>query len=64
MATTNQLCVDLELEDRVEPVVGSVDPSLFMPIKLLRKRNKKTDTILGVSVRRSTIINKYNKGKK
>jgi hypothetical protein len=64
MATANLLSAGLELEDRTEPIVDSADPSLFVPIKLLRKQNKKTDTNMGVSVRRSTRINKYIKGKK
>jgi hypothetical protein len=62
--TANQLCSDLELEDRVAPVGDTPDPILSMPIKLLRRRNKKTVTNLGVSVRRSTRINNFKKDSK
>jgi hypothetical protein len=64
MDTANQLCSDLELEDRAAPVGDSTDPILSMPIKLLRRRNKKNVTNLGVSVRRSTKINNFKKGLK
>jgi hypothetical protein len=39
-------------------------PSLFMPIKCLKKQKKKSDIKLGVAVRRSTRINKNLKIKK
>jgi hypothetical protein len=52
---------NVKLEDIIEPIEDSSDPSLHMPIKLLRKRNKKTDTNLGLSVRRSTRINQILK---
>jgi hypothetical protein len=39
--TANQLCSDLELEDRVTPMGDSSDPVLSMPIKSLLKRTKK-----------------------
>jgi hypothetical protein len=60
----NQLCSDLELEDRVAPMGDSLDPVLSMPIKLLRRWNKKNVSNLGVSVRRSTRINNFKKGLK
>jgi hypothetical protein len=41
-------------------VGDSSDPILDMPIKMLRKRNKKKVSTVGVSVRRSTRINKKN----
>jgi hypothetical protein len=56
--TANQLSSDLAIEDRDEPVGDSSDPILDMPIKLLRKRNKRNVSTLGVSVRRSTRMNK------
>jgi hypothetical protein len=56
--TANQLCSDLELEDRVTPMGDSLDPVLSMPIKSLMRRNKKNASNLGVSVRRSTRIKK------
>jgi hypothetical protein len=59
MSTANQLCSDLELEDRVAPMGDSSDPVLSMPIKSLLKRTKKNAANLGVSVRRSTRIKKY-----
>jgi hypothetical protein len=62
--TANQLCSDLELEYRAAPVGDSAGPILSMPIKLLRRRNKKNVTNLGVSVRRSTRINNFKKGLK
>jgi hypothetical protein len=58
MCTTNQLCSDLAIEDRDAPVGDSADTILDMPIKMLRRRNKKNVSIVGVSVRRSTRINK------
>jgi hypothetical protein len=64
MCTANQLCSDLEIEDRDAPVGDSADPTLDMPIKLLRRRNKKSVSTLGVSVRRSTRINNFKKGLK
>jgi hypothetical protein len=56
--TANQLCSDLQLEDRVTPTGDSSDPVLSMPIKSLLKRTKKNASNLGVSVRRSTRIKK------
>jgi hypothetical protein len=56
--TANQLCSDIELEDRVTPMGDSSDPVLSMPIKSLLKRTKKNASYLGVSVRRSTRIKK------
>jgi hypothetical protein len=58
MCTANQLCSDLAIEDRDAPVGDSADPILDMPIKMLRRRNKKNVSTVGVSVRRSTRINK------
>jgi hypothetical protein len=62
--TANQLCSDMELEDRGTPLGESLDPALSMPIKLLKKRNKKNISSLGVSVRRSTRIINSKKGLK
>jgi hypothetical protein len=62
--TANQLCLDMELEDRVAPLGDSLDPVLSMPIKLLKRRNKKNISSLGISVRRSTRINNSKKGLK
>jgi hypothetical protein len=59
LSTANQLCSDLELEDRVTPMGDSSDPVLAMPIKTLLKRTKKNASNLGVAVRRSTRIKKY-----
>jgi hypothetical protein len=64
LATANSLCSDLALEDQIEPIDNSSDPSLFMPTKCLKKQKKKTDTKLGVAVRRSSRINKSLKIKK
>jgi hypothetical protein len=64
LATTNSLCSDLAPEDQIEPIDNLSDPSLFMPIKCLKKQKKKMDTKLGVAVRRSTRINKTLKIKK
>jgi hypothetical protein len=64
LATTNSLCSDLALEDKIEPIDNLSDPSLFMPIKCLKKQKKKIDTKMGVAVRRSTRINKTLKTKK
>jgi hypothetical protein len=64
MCTANQLCSDLEIEDRDVPVGDSADPILDMPSKLLGRRNKKSVSTLGVSVRRSTRINNFKKGLK
>jgi hypothetical protein len=58
ICTANHLSSDLAIEDRDGPVGDSSDPILDMPIKMLRKRNKKKVSTLGVSVRRSTRINK------
>jgi hypothetical protein len=58
LATASSLCSDLALEDQIEPIDNLPDPSLFMPIKCLKKQKKKMDTKLGVAVRRSTRINK------
>jgi hypothetical protein len=58
ICTANQLSSDLAIEDRDEPVGDSSDPILDMPIKMLRKTNKRNASTLGVSVRRSTRINK------
>jgi hypothetical protein len=58
ICTANQLSSDLAIEDRDRPVGDSSDPILDMPIKMLRKRNKKKVSTMGVSVRRSTRINK------
>jgi hypothetical protein len=58
LCTANQLSSDLAIEDREEPVGDSSDQILDMPIKMLRKRNKRTVPTLGVSVRRSSRINK------
>jgi hypothetical protein len=44
--------------DTLETYQDSSDQILDMPIKMLRKRNKRTAPILGVSVRRSSRINK------
>jgi hypothetical protein len=54
----------LEIEDRDAPVGDSADPILDMPIKLLRRRNKKNVSTVGVSVRRSTRITNFKKGLK
>jgi hypothetical protein len=62
--TANQLCLDLELEDRVTPMGDSLDPVLSMPIQMLKRQNKKNISTLGVSVRRSTRINNSKKGLK
>jgi hypothetical protein len=62
--TANQLCSDLELEDRATPMEDSLDPVLSMPIKSLKRRNKKNASNLGVSVRRSTRIKKSKIGSK
>jgi hypothetical protein len=64
LAMANSLCSYLALEHQIEPIDNSSDPSLFMPIKCLKKQKKKTDTKLGVAVRRSTRINKSLKIKK
>jgi hypothetical protein len=64
LAMANSLCSDLALEDQIEPIDNLSDPSLFMPIKCLKKQKKKPDTKLGVVVRRSTRINKTLKIKK
>jgi hypothetical protein len=64
LATANSLCTDLALEDQIEPIDNLSDPKLFMPIKCLKKQKKKSDTKLGVAVRRSTRINKKFKIKK
>jgi hypothetical protein len=48
----------LAIEDRDAPVGDSADTILDMPIKMLRRRNKKNISTVGVSVRRSTRINK------
>jgi hypothetical protein len=56
LATANSLCSDLALEDQIEPIDNLSDPSLFMPIKCLKKQKKKPDTKLGVAVRRITRI--------
>jgi hypothetical protein len=56
--TANQLSSDLAIEDREEPVGESSDQFLDMPIKMLRKRTKRSVPTLGVSVRRSSRINK------
>jgi hypothetical protein len=64
LATANSLCSGLALEDQIEPIDNLSDPSLFMPIKCLKKQKKKPDTKLGVAVRRSTRINKTLKIKK
>jgi hypothetical protein len=64
LSTANQLCSDLELEDRVAPMGDSADPVLSMPIKSLLKRTKKNAANLGVSVRRSTRIKKYKTNSK
>jgi hypothetical protein len=56
--TANQLSSDLAIEDREEPVGDSSDQLLDMPIKMLRKRTKRSVPTLGVSVRRSSRINK------
>jgi hypothetical protein len=58
LATASSLCSDLALEDQIEPIDNLSDPSLFMPIKCLKKQKKKMDTKLGMGVRRSTRINK------
>jgi hypothetical protein len=58
LCTANQLSSDLVIEDRDEPVGDSSDPILDIPIKMFRKRNKRNASTLGVSVRRSTRINK------
>jgi hypothetical protein len=57
----NQLCLDLELEDRVAPMGDAIDPVLAMPIKMLKIRGKKNISTLGMSVRRSTRINNFKK---
>jgi hypothetical protein len=59
--TANQLCLDLELEDRVAPMGDAIDPVLSMPNKMLKKRSKKNISTLGMSVRRSTRINNFKK---
>jgi hypothetical protein len=59
--TANQLCLDLELEDRVAPMGDAIDPVLSMPIKMLKRWSKKNISTLGVSVRRSTRINNFKK---
>jgi hypothetical protein len=59
--TTNQLCLDLELEDRIAPMGDAIDSALSMPIKMLKRRGKKNSSSLGVSVRRSTRINNFKK---
>jgi hypothetical protein len=64
LATANSLCMDLALEDQIEPIDNLSDPSLFMPIKCLKKQKKKSDTKLGVALRRSSRINKKFKIKK
>jgi hypothetical protein len=63
LATANLLCIDLALEDQIEDNLS--DPSLFMPIKCLKKQKKKSDSDrkLGVAAR-STRINKNLKIKK
>jgi hypothetical protein len=58
MCTTNQLCSDLAIEDRDAPVGDFANTILDMPIKMLRRRNKKNVSTVDVSVRRSTRINK------
>jgi hypothetical protein len=60
--TSNQLCLDLELEDRIAPMGDAIDPVLSIPIKILKRRGKKNSSFLGVSVRRSTRINNFKKG--
>jgi hypothetical protein len=62
LETANQLCLDLELEDRIAPIGDAFDPVLSMPLKALKKRGKKNSSSLGVSVRRSTRINNFKKG--
>jgi hypothetical protein len=64
LAMANSLSTDLGLEDRIEPIDDLSDPSLHMPIKFLKEQNKKSNIKLGVSVRRSTRINKTLKIKK
>jgi hypothetical protein len=64
LATANSLSTDLALEDQIEPIDNLSDPSLLMPMKFLKKEKKKSDIKLGVSVRRSTRINKNLKIKK
>jgi hypothetical protein len=64
LATANSLCSDLALEDQIEPIDNLPDPSLFMPIKCLKKQKKKVESKVGVAVRRSTRINKTLKIKK
>jgi hypothetical protein len=56
--TANQLCSDLAIEDSDAPVGDLADSSLNMPIKMFKRRNKKTISAVGVSVRRSTRIKK------
>jgi hypothetical protein len=58
ICTANHLSSDLAIEDRDGPVGDASDPILDLPIKMLRKRNKKKVSTVGVSVRRSTRINK------
>jgi hypothetical protein len=58
IGTANQLCSDLAIEDSDAPVGDLADSTLNMPIKLLKRRNKKSVSALGVSVRRSTRIKK------
>jgi hypothetical protein len=58
ICTANHLSSDMAIEERDGPMGDSSDPSLDMPIKMLRKRNKKKVPTVGVSVRRSTRINK------
>jgi hypothetical protein len=58
MCTANQLCSDLAIEDSDAPMGDLTDTTLDMPIKMLRRRNKKNVSTVGVSVRRSTRIKK------
>jgi hypothetical protein len=48
----------LAIEDSDAPVGDLADSTLNMPIKLLKRRNKKAVSAIGVSVRRSTRIKK------
>jgi hypothetical protein len=48
LAMASSLCSDLALEDQIEPIDNLSDPSLFLPIKCLKKQKKKMDTKLGV----------------
>jgi hypothetical protein len=59
--TANQLCLDLELEDRIAPMGDAIDSALSMPIKTLKRRGKKNSSSLDMSVRRSTRINNFKK---